>query len=178
MPAITTTATAAAVASSASLLSVLFPYILPQPPGSFFCFIFLFHLLTSSFLFHSHPLLLAPSSRIALVAPLLHAAPLPCAAPSPRAAPLPHTALRHVLPSPLPCRAALAASPLACVASVALCLRHTLTIFPFQAAWGGLWHSCMLLCCWCRPWHRSSSVPGGLCCQACLTAGADPGTAV
>ena len=106
MPAITTTVTAAAVASSASLLSLLFPYISPQPLGSFFCFIFLFRLLTASFSFiHirscSRPRHASPSSS-------------PCHAPP----------LRHALPSPSPCRAAFAASPLACVASVASRLRH------------------------------------------------------
>jgi hypothetical protein len=61
------------------------------------------------FLFHSHLLLLTSSSRVALVA---------LVALLPRAAPSPCIALRHALPLPSPCRAALAASPLACVVIV------------------------------------------------------------
>ena len=82
--------------------------------ATWFVFLFYFPLSFADrfFLSHSHPLLLAPSSCIALIVPL------------PRAAPSPRAALRHALPSPSPCCAAFAASPLACVASVASRLCH------------------------------------------------------
>ena len=108
MPAITTTVTAAAVASLASLLSLLFPYISPQPLGSFFCFIFLFCLLTASFSF----------IHICSCSHLCHA--------SPSSPPLPFV-MRCLRPHPVvphPCHIAprmcrlCRIVPLSCVASI------------------------------------------------------------